>query len=59
MCQKGGDLSLIHIYTGVWVDPGTDGWKIFEGEAGSTLPMPCCEGDDDETIVEINGIIIL
>ena len=34
--------------TGVWVDPGRDGWRIFEGRRGSTLPVPCCEDDDDD-----------
>ena len=23
-------------------------WGIFEGETGVTLPMPSCEGDDDQ-----------
>ena len=33
--------------TGVWVNPGRDGWRIFEGGTGSTLPMPCCKGNDE------------
>ena len=34
--------------TGVWVDPGRDGWKIFEDGTGNTLPMPCREDDEEE-----------
>ena len=30
------------------MDPGRDGWRIFEGGIGSTLPMACCEDDDDD-----------
>lgn len=22
---------------------GRDGWRVFEGETGSKLPIPCCE----------------
>ena len=32
-------------YTGVWIDPGRDGWRIFEDGTGSTSLMPCCEAD--------------
>ena len=42
--NKSGNTNLQD--TGVWVDPGRDGWRIFEGGTGSTLPMPCCENDD-------------
>ena len=32
----------------MWVDPERDGWRIVECGIGITLPMPCCEDDDDE-----------
>ena len=28
--------------------PGRDGWRIFTCGTGSTMPMPCCESDDDD-----------
>ena len=34
-------------YTGVWVDPGRDGWRVFEGGTASTLSVPSCGDDDD------------
>ena len=45
-----GQTSLeIQTYrTCVWEDPGRDGWKIFEGGTAGTLPMLCCEDDNDD-----------
>ena len=43
---KTGQTSLkiqSYVDTGVWVDAGRDGWRIFEGGTGSTLPMLYCE----------------
>ena len=34
----------------IWVDPGRDGWRIFEGGTGSTLPTSCREDDDEDDI---------
>ena len=32
----------------MWVDPGRDGWRIFEGGTGSAFPKPLCEDNDDD-----------
>ena len=40
-----------------WIDPGRDDWRIFEGGTGSTLPMPCCEDDDDDEVRFCSAII--
>ena len=46
----------------MWVDPGREGWRIFEGGAGSILPITRCEkeevegeeeDDDDDEMKEI------
>ena len=36
--------------TGVWVSPGRDGWRFFEGGTGSTFPMASYEEDDDDSV---------
>ena len=32
----------------VCADPGKDGWRVFEGGTGTTLPMPSSQDDDDD-----------
>ena len=41
--------------TYVLVHPGRVYLNIFEGEAVSTSPMPCCEDDEDDDVEEEKG----